>query len=406
MKYSILHRLGHLLLLPMCATWAIAIGQQVAPSRVARPQGVAPTGDGPRIEFVETTHKFDRVSAGAVIKHNFEFKNTGTKPLQIKSVQPSCGCTPAGDWSKMIAPGQTGAIPVQLSTTNFKGPIHKTITVTSTALNQPLTTLHLQGEVWVPVAVTPSYVYFSLVAGRSQTSTRSLKIKNNTEKPLEIREVEATPEALATELKTITPGKEFELVVSIAGELPSKSNQGMLKLKTNWEDTPSIDVKVYAHVQNPIVATPTHLILPAGPLKTAVKRYVTIRSNEKEPLKVEPPAFDGLDQADAIKLTMTETLKGKMFRIEVLFPAGFQLPKGKSAVLNVATSHPDFSEFKLPIIQPQAASRVSTAPAFNRKTVRPVTVSAKPKASPDFSSPVPSLAPVPPPPKPRDPQQD
>ena len=374
------------------AMWPLAA--QSAPGAAARNATAAVAGDGPRIEFLDTKYNFGRVSAGQTIRQNFEFKNTGNQPLEIRSVQPSCGCTTAGEWSKLVAPGQTGAIPIQLATTNFKGAIHKTVTVVSSAVNTPVITLNLDGEVWVPVSVNPPYLYFSLVAGRAEAVTRTTRIANNTEQPMEILGVESTSDLFHTEVRTITPGKEYDLIASVEGKLPASSNQGSLKIKTTLKETPEIEVKVYAYMQDPIVATPSHLILPAGPLPGPVKRYVTIRSNESDPVTVAAPELVGAKNVEA---QVTETLKGRMFRVELVFPAGFELEAGQQAAVKVGTSHPDYPVFTLPIVQPRQATR-PTVTARTPTVVpvpRPAATKAATAAPPDFGSPVPSLVPGP-----------
>jgi hypothetical protein len=97
--------------------------------------------------------KSDTVDYGTVTKEEdsgirvFEFKNTGDAPLIIKEVKSTCGCT-VPSWPKdPIAPGKTGKIEVKYNMN--PGPIRKTITVQSNAVNYPdgVVPLKLKGEV-------------------------------------------------------------------------------------------------------------------------------------------------------------------------------------------------------------------------------------------------------------------
>ncbi|MEL1244184.1 DUF1573 domain-containing protein [Flavobacterium sp. DGU11] len=77
----------------------------------------------------------------------FEFTNTGDAPLIIKEAKSTCGCT-VPSWPKEpIAPGKTGKIEVKYNMN--PGPIRKTITVQSNAVNYPGGTvaLKIKGEV-------------------------------------------------------------------------------------------------------------------------------------------------------------------------------------------------------------------------------------------------------------------
>ena len=68
---------------------------------------MAYAGLGPEIQFKEGAIDFGTVSGGELVNCTFIFTNTGDETLSIKSVQPSCGCTSAGDWTKAVEPGKT-----------------------------------------------------------------------------------------------------------------------------------------------------------------------------------------------------------------------------------------------------------------------------------------------------------
>jgi hypothetical protein len=78
---------------------------------------------------------------------SFEFVNTGDAPLIITNVQSTCGCTVPSKPTEPILPGKTGKIDVKYNMN--PGPIRKTITVESNAVNYPNGTLSLKikGEV-------------------------------------------------------------------------------------------------------------------------------------------------------------------------------------------------------------------------------------------------------------------
>ena len=103
---------------------------------------------GAKIEF-----KSDTVDYGTTTKEDdnglrvFEFTNTGDAPLIITDVKSTCGCTVPTKPKDPVAPGKTGKIEVKYNMN--PGPIRKTITVQSNAVNVPGGTiaLKLKGEV-------------------------------------------------------------------------------------------------------------------------------------------------------------------------------------------------------------------------------------------------------------------
>jgi hypothetical protein len=91
---------------------------------------------GAKIEFL---NKDNTVDFGTVSKETdsgirtFEFRNTGDAPLIITNVQSTCGCTVPTKPTEPILPGMTGKIDVKYNMN--PGPIRKTITVESNAVN-------------------------------------------------------------------------------------------------------------------------------------------------------------------------------------------------------------------------------------------------------------------------------
>src|SRR5713101_411491 len=92
---------------------------------------------GPKIQFATPQYDFGKAKAGEPVKYTYFFTNTGDATLVVSNVQPSCGCTTAGEWSRETAPGKTGTIPVQFNSANYSGNVFKTITVTSNDRDLP-----------------------------------------------------------------------------------------------------------------------------------------------------------------------------------------------------------------------------------------------------------------------------
>jgi hypothetical protein len=101
---------------------------------------------GPKIEFESLEIDYGQISKGDSGIRVFKFTNTGSKPLIIDKVYSSCGCTIPKKPSSPISPGQDDEIQVKYDT-NRVGPIRKTITVLSNAINSPTISLMITGNV-------------------------------------------------------------------------------------------------------------------------------------------------------------------------------------------------------------------------------------------------------------------
>ena len=76
-----------------------------------------------------STFDFGTIQEGAVVEHDFKFRNDGEYPLILNNITSSCGCT-TPEWPKdPIGPKQAATIKVRFDSKNKTGPQVKTITV-------------------------------------------------------------------------------------------------------------------------------------------------------------------------------------------------------------------------------------------------------------------------------------
>jgi hypothetical protein len=172
-----------------------------------------------------------------------------------------------------------------------------------------------------------------------------------------------------TELKTLAPGKEFELTVTYAPITTNAQPQSMITMKSSSTNLPIVSVTAYAMPQPALVAMPQAIRLPAGPLSPNYRQPVTIRNNSKNPVQLSDPAVN----VEGVNVQTTETQPGKLFTLNLTFPTNFQARADKPMELTVKTSHPKYPVLRVPFIQAAmptparlpAAPRPLTATATN-----------------------------------------
>ena len=82
------------------------------------------------IEWIDSVNRdFGKIYEGQKLQVTFRFRNTGSKPLVIAKVQPSCGCTVAEQPEEPVGPGQTGEIKAIFNSEDRVGMNHKTLFV-------------------------------------------------------------------------------------------------------------------------------------------------------------------------------------------------------------------------------------------------------------------------------------
>lgn len=105
-----------------------------------------PTRKPPKIKFETTSYLYDTIDQGDIVEYSFKFKNVGERPLSIKDVTGSCGCTIASYSFLDIAPNEESEIKARFDSKGKHGPQFTTITVYSNA-NAKGDVLSLKGVV-------------------------------------------------------------------------------------------------------------------------------------------------------------------------------------------------------------------------------------------------------------------
>ena len=103
--------------------------------------------DGAQATFKTRVHDFGIIKEeGGPVSVEFEFTNTGNKPLLIVDATASCGCTRPEYPTKPIKPGKKGKIKVTYSPLGRPGAFRKTVKVRTNASDQRVS-LIIEGTV-------------------------------------------------------------------------------------------------------------------------------------------------------------------------------------------------------------------------------------------------------------------
>lgn len=301
----------------------------------------------PRITFESKVFEFGKVAAGDVVKHEYTFTNTGTETLEITGVRPGCGCTTSGSWDKIVEPGRTGKIPVELNSKGFGGDIKKAIQVFCNDPSQTNVTLEIKGNVWRPFEVSPSYAYFNFAPGNNERQTRVVKIRSQLDEPVTLSAPLWTNKNFEAVLTAVKEGKEFELTISTAPPKSGVNSHANFEIKTSSPKTPVISVAANAFLQAPLTISPSQITLPTSPLANPVKSTVTVRNNTTNSISLSDLVLS-IPGAD---VSLKEVQPGRSFTASVNFPEGFAAPAGQNVELVMKSTLPNFEIIKVPVVQ-------------------------------------------------------
>lgn len=149
-----------------------------------------------KLAFNDDVHDFGTFDEGEIMDFEFEFTNTGTEELTIKSVRASCGCTTPFWTKEAIAAGEKGSIKVRYNSKNRPGNFHKTITISSNA-STPNKVLTIKGTAYRDPALEPKMALaktsFNLGKVELESGARyTIDYKNEGVLPLKIINVQSS----------------------------------------------------------------------------------------------------------------------------------------------------------------------------------------------------------------------
>lgn len=201
-----------------------------------------------RIQFASRTNDFGRVIAGEWLKHDFIFTNTGSATLRITDVKVNCGCTTAGEWTHEVKPGATGVIPLQYQTPKLDIATVKGTTVSCNDPQHPAVWLELHAQLWRPVAVEPELVFLTVTNDVITDEVEVVRIVNQEPQPLVLSAPVGNNRLFAAELRTNTPGREYELRIHAVPPLGVSLLSGHFTLRTSSTNQPELRVTAYLQV--------------------------------------------------------------------------------------------------------------------------------------------------------------
>ena len=95
----------------------------------------ANAGDFPAIAFDKTEHDFGTIENGTPVETVFKYTNSGNSMLVVSNIKSTCGCTVPSNWTREVAPGETGEFAVNTSTYSSRHELKPLIKISKTVIS-------------------------------------------------------------------------------------------------------------------------------------------------------------------------------------------------------------------------------------------------------------------------------
>lgn len=304
--------------------------------------------EGPTAVPVEPIRDFDVVAKGEVVEHDFQIRNAGDETLVIEDVRPACGCTVAR-YDEEIAPGEIGTVHAEVDTTDFFGPISKSIAVYTNDDENPKLQLVVKAKVMAYVSATPGYARFLYV--QQEPAPAITQIVWGEDQPLEVVDVrtestdgEGPSDKIraefrpAKESEKVEKGKDPQWAVDVY--LEPEAEVGTIRefviVETDHPKQKTAKIPVSGFVRPRQHVTPMEADFgkiqgDALPLRRSF-HFTSFITNEIEVEKIET-GYEGMDAS------MEANDRRPGHRFKMMLELGPEMPKGKfETVIKIHTT--------------------------------------------------------------------
>lgn len=141
----------------------------------------------------------------------FDFTNTSGKPVTITGMDSTCSCLEASLDQRTYAPGGRGSGKAVFKVTSFVGRHEKTLHLFTDHPEAPEQVLTFVLDVPVVVSIEPNLLEWTV---GEAAEPKTMVIKMVGDDPMRITKITPTRENVRYELKEVTPGREYHLVVT------------------------------------------------------------------------------------------------------------------------------------------------------------------------------------------------
>lgn len=223
---------------------------------------VAQEAAGPEAVVPEAIVDFGVVDKGTPIEHEFVIRNEGGAPLEIERVKATCGCT-VTEHDAVIAPGASGRIHTVVDTSEFRGPIAKSVQVFTNDTRNPRLLLVVKADVQAAVEVSPGWARFVAVQGEDYPTVE--QILWSPELPeLEITDVRSPYSYLAVGYRLLMEHESdyregfnrWKIDITLRDDAPVGQMTDFVKVFTNHPEQHQVHIPVSGFVRPILAVTP------------------------------------------------------------------------------------------------------------------------------------------------------
>jgi hypothetical protein len=225
--------------------------QQKPAEEKAEPATLTAERSGPAISVAPTAFDFGRMNQNDSQSTEVVIKNVGTDSLHIHNIIAACGCTVTSLQTRVIGPGKSTVLGIHFDSKKLSGHQNKTVIIESDDPENPQFDIAITADVHLPIQTNPQKHFLSnrsILLGEQWTEQITFSTGDVPELLIEVVEYDA--EVFSVKIENGIDGDSQASIMTVATQpnLVARSYSDIIRLKTNVELKPRMDISVLAIV--------------------------------------------------------------------------------------------------------------------------------------------------------------
>ncbi|MEX0876480.1 MAG: DUF1573 domain-containing protein [Phycisphaerales bacterium] len=279
----------------------------VAHGQALEREDLAPTAPGmmnPEVEgkgvltFSSKIQETGEILDSDTTSLSYLFKNTGSGPLTITQVKPSCGCTVPELEQKTYMPGESGKLDVTFDPKGKKGAVSQNVTVFTDSDTTRAETLIVRALVKPVIVTEPRILPFDAV-NKGETMTKEFSIYGRTDDFKVTRATVDQPESFDIEVvdmgETEYQGENLRLSVirlTIRPDARPDNHRADITVRTNDERKPIFSLAAVARVLGDLDISPVRITMGRMTVGDEFEREFKVVSKSGKAFELKSVALD------------------------------------------------------------------------------------------------------------------
>lgn len=271
---------------------------------------------GPKIEFENLVYDFGKVGPRQKLNGEFKFTNTGDETLKITNVQKCCGAVINLD-KKELAPGESGVLKVQYTSSSMPSTITKKLYVSSNDKKMPKATLTIKAQTVLKVDYEPKRIKLRL--NDENADCPPITVESVDGKPFSITSFQVTNDAMIADFDSSVKATKFVLQPKANIENLQKRSTGVINITLALPDSESETIRIIFQALSRFSLRPSMLFVSYDKLEGPIQKTLWLTNNYGEDFEVEST----VSKSGIIKvLNQRKAGSRYQFELEITPPAG------------------------------------------------------------------------------------